>query len=626
MDELREVLKTASDLKGLAHIGLAVDFSERKFSKMHIDDPLVAAEDARFREYTNLLFCIVRSRATSMLRHVLGLPEMLAGLVHSDPEKRDITWKKFQALVAAYRAALARQEPEVKAMVARCQLSTTALQWATKFAEATSWDSISTQMQEWLDTIFSSICQTLVLESTNRELRDKEQRGSTSKNFNKFDKWSRAVDTRILEKWGRQEIQALSCAPVPASFDGDEIFQPFHGKEGKKKDSVNLCGITGKADWVTYNTVSVLDVYAELVLLQHAHETNAWGELGGSWRSSFVPESQVISMDKSRLFLVVKALKGVVVAWPLVRAGPQAAQLQMDVSSLTFLPMLDIEDIYVVPTALRSPLRWHVEDSKRAFGLRWAIVGRPRTLMQWQAEQGFAHVAESSLKKMVQEQCEGMDEQLGECTDFKYAHKLALMLMMVHLPELTHEEAIAMLLRRSVNELKPETSFLEDVDDEAISDCVLVGDQKETKTILDDRVKAAAKKASEKASVQGLVSAFFPSAKQAAQHNLWKSRAARAAKKAAAEQSRLYAALKGDATAAIKRELPKSVKLVENAKNGRWLIQHADFKEKSFSWTQRGQVAASQLVLQTAWRWHHDTTGEPVPPHLEFGSGVGSCE
>ena len=124
-----------------------------------------------------------------MLRHVLGMPDSLACLLHSEPTKKDISLKKFQQLTAAYRAASARPEAEVGAILARSQLGTTVPQWAIKFAEATSWASVSPQLQELLDTIFLSIGQTIILENDNKELRDKEQRGSTSKSYGKFDKW-----------------------------------------------------------------------------------------------------------------------------------------------------------------------------------------------------------------------------------------------------------------------------------------------------------------------------------------------------------------------------------------------------------------------------------------------------
>lgn len=611
-------MRTASDMKGLAEFGVISDFSDQKYQSMGLADPCVIVQDGLYREYWNLCTCLIRSRATSMLRHVLGMPESLAGLLHSEPTKKDISLKKFQQLTAAYRAASARPEAEVVAILARSQLGTTVLQWAMKFAEATSWASVSPQLQELLDTIFLSIGQTIILENDNKELRDKEQRGSTSKSYGKFDKWSRPVDQCLLEKFSRKEVQISTCAPVPPSFDNGEVFQPFHGTAGAEKDSVDMIGLTGKSDWVTYNTVSVLDIYAEAALLLHGYENQCWDKLGGSWRSFFVPEGQVISKDEFA-YLVVKVLKGVVVGWPVLRPGDSIAKLAEKPDELKIIPVLDLTNFDVIPTEVVSPLHQYIKNPRRAPSLLWNITGQPQHVLEWQAAQGFAHVPENSLKKLVDEKCTDVDEHLAECHDLKYSHKLALMLMMVYLPELSYEEALAKLLRRSVHELAPEASWLEEIDDEQVADCVLIGEQKETKSIVEDRAKASAKQASDKASVRELCRTFFPRAKQAAQKALTKAKAKALAKKKQLDQRRLYAALEGDVTTTLKKELPSTVRITQDDKNGRWLIAHPDFRQKSVSWTLRGQLAGSLLVLKVAWGWHQSITGGEIPPHLDFG-------
>jgi len=81
----------------------------------------------------------------------------------------------------------------------------------------------------------------------------------------------------------------------------------------------------------------------------------------------------------------------------------------------------------------------------------------------------------------------------------------------------------------------------------------------------------------------------------------------------------LYAALEGDVTTTLKKELPSTVRITQDDKNGRWLIAHPDFRQKSVSWTLRGQLAGSLLVLKVAWGWHQSITGVEIPPHLDFG-------
>lgn len=619
MSDLQGVVSTTFDLVAMSRFGLVTTFHDPKYNRLKVEDPVVVTEDCKFREYWQLCYSLIRSRATSMLRHVLGFPEMLAGLKHKDTAKQDLTWQNFRKLSEVYSAAILRTEHEIRLILEKSQLGTTAMQWAMKFGRATNWEHINEQMQEWLDTVWGSVLQTMLLENANKELRDKEQRGSTSKSYNRFDKWSRGVDLRLLEKFGRREVEVQGCVTVPANFDADTVFQPFHGKEASDRDSVNLGGITGKADWVTYNTVSVLDIYAELLLLEHAYNTDKWSEVANSWVSHFVPEGQLVSVDKQHLFFVVKVLKGVLVGWPTKKINSKSVELQMGINRLTFLPVLSLDMVDVIPTELCSPLHRHVMGEQQPSGLRWAIVGKPLPVLTWQAHNGFARVQETSLKHMVQQKCDGMDEHIGECSDLKYSHKLALMLMLVCLPDIAFNDALAKLLRRNVQEMKPESGYLEDVDDKQISDCVLIGDQEETKELVKARAKAVTKQANDTDSVRELCKVFFPLAKQAAQRALTKSQAAKVAAHTASERKRLYANLESDATEAIRRELPPTARLQADEKNGRWFISHPDFKQKSVSWTVRGTVAASQLVLKLAWGWHEATTGERAPAYLDFG-------
>ena len=146
MSELRGVLVTGRDRRSLSHIGIKVDFSPTKYRDMQESCDEVHFQDGRMGEYWNLVFSLIRSRSTSLLRHILGLPEMLAGISHEDHEKQQASLEKFKKLYSAYDAAKQRAEPCVKAMVHKCLFGSTAIRWAVRFAEAAQWQRPSPQL------------------------------------------------------------------------------------------------------------------------------------------------------------------------------------------------------------------------------------------------------------------------------------------------------------------------------------------------------------------------------------------------------------------------------------------------------------------------------------------------
>lgn len=288
------MLATARDVPGLRRCGIMVDFSAGQRKAMKVDSPEVALEDHKFKQYWNLVFSLMRSRSASMLRHIWGVPELLAGLHHKDERLRKHTFAKFQKIVEAYNTAKGRGEQIIVDMTKRSPLGTTAMRWATIFAEAGKFETITTQMQELLDAIWKSLNQTIIIENANKELRDKETRSSVSKAYCKYDKWAAPIDAKLFASFQRIEIGVKGCAPVPAAFEPEALFNPPHGNDAKL-DSVNLLGITGKQTWETCNTASILESCMDTMLMCHALDNNCWQELSCSWRSFFIPEGQILT-------------------------------------------------------------------------------------------------------------------------------------------------------------------------------------------------------------------------------------------------------------------------------------------------------------------------------------------
>ena len=117
--ECSDTFNTARDLKSLRRCGVLIDMSVKKVRDLNPSDPIVAVQDHLFQEYWRLCFSLVRSKSTAMLRHMYGLPEMLAGLLHDIPEYRARTRAEFESVYDGYQQATEREEEHVQDMVSK---------------------------------------------------------------------------------------------------------------------------------------------------------------------------------------------------------------------------------------------------------------------------------------------------------------------------------------------------------------------------------------------------------------------------------------------------------------------------------------------------------------------------
>lgn len=616
VEELCAVFHTAEDLAGLRRCGIIVDMSDKRLARLAMDDTLVLVQDKLYSEYFCLCFNLVRSRATAMIRHILGLPEMFAGLLHNDSTKQQESFSKLKSFYEGYMAASVRKEEVVKHMVARSLFGTTAIRLACLFAQSGRWQHVTQQLKVWLHTVFKSIGQTVVLENANKELRDREQRGSTGKSFNKFDKWACPVDLKLLEKFGRREVSPLSCAgSPPLGFDSARPFCPVSDKDGTN-DSLDFRSVLGKQDWTTFNTVSILDVFSEMILLRHGHERDAWHDLGGAWHSSFIPEGEVIVQkgDKPQGNFVLKVLKGVALTWPVRRIGSNCWELKAT-AELNLQVILSLDDWYVLPSQLHSPLHKFLTGERDLSAFRFVVAGKGVPILEWQSERCFAKVPEHALEKMLGEV--GVDENDRICVGAgRNSERLALLLMLRITPGLAEHAAAERLRKKQLSESADKACFLDDLTPDAITDCVLLGDQKDTKVVVDERKAMITKRAKDKQGIIDLMAAFYPKACDIGKRAQAKAQTNKKAAQAATERHRFFTALDGNASEELARSMPASVKLVTDEPNGRWLISHPSFKVKSISWSMRGASKGARLVLTTAWSWHSQTTGEDPPDHI----------
>lgn len=318
--------------------------------------------------------------------------------------------------------------------------------------------------------------------------------------------------------------------------------------------------------------------------------------------------------ETKKCALVLKVLRGVAVCYP---AAPHSYKIELDLKpeALELWPILDLTNFRVANTEMWSPLHWHLEGSDEPYKFGFKIKVGAKPVLEWQAERTFANVPEMAIRNMIDEMG-GADFDYSWGSDIKASDRLAMMLTMMVRPELDEASATKQMMTRQLMEHEPSACYLDDITDEQIQDCVLVGDQKETKEIVKQRAKAMQTRRADQEATRELIKQCFPKVQAVLKKAISKKDAA--AKLAAMEhdRSRFYDGLDRDATEALRFALPNSCRLVPDAKNGRWFINHPSFKQRSVSWTQRGHQQGAKMVLRQAWGWHHATTGEEPPAHL----------
>lgn len=163
--------------------------------------------------------------------------------------------------------------------------------------------------------------------------------------------------------------------------------------------------------------------------------------------------------------------------------GPRGFfELDLSVAQLEWKACFATDDMKVVPAKPLSPLHAFLKGSTpdATMGPIFGQTGSPMDLVTWQAEHGFSGVAEGPMRALKRE-ISGQQEVKSppELTDEPESDKLVLALVHHILKDVTHEQALKILLTRSCREDPIAASYVDDFSEEVVSDVILIGDSKE---------------------------------------------------------------------------------------------------------------------------------------------------
>lgn len=184
-----------------------------------------------------------------------------------------------------------------------------------------------------------------------------------------------------------------------------------------------------------------MDTYADIVLMQRAHETGDWPASSAALRASFVREGELfLNKHPGACYLVVKVLRGVVVGWPTRRVGKDGAELEVvgELARVVACARVGLEKWHIVSKKVAPPLHWHLRGRSDMTGFRFLREEGPMQVIEWQARSGFHGVPELAFKALGEEAGAEID-QITAVTDLNFEDKMSLVLAMSFVPDLNRE-------------------------------------------------------------------------------------------------------------------------------------------------------------------------------------------
>lgn len=424
----------------------------------------------------------------------------------------------------------------------------------------------------------------------------------------------------IFAENGRVEAQPIGdYDPIPPHLL-DNIFQP---RLTPVASDLKLAQAM-KEKFYSPNIATERESWAQAELARFLRRTGNMAALGDAWMSGLFPEGEVCSVlresgDHSVFFSLAVTRYGVV-GWSAQRVGTKYVRVRPDAEELQFEFLFDLGKAHVLPTVASSPFRAFLSKTvpSQSLGCMVELQGEPVALLKWQSDRGFIGVREETLRALADQLEVPQDMTTGTTPEEDSDAQLSLMVsLMRHMdPALDENACLSTAMRSLCNDPTTEASLdsstldLENFDDEVLEDVLDKADRVELRKAkkIEDAFKEGVKKK------QAVLRAICKQSFQAKPAGKRRQPAKKSTAVSAQEMDRWWVTTKGD-DRFIVRYLPDSARHYTDNVNGRFLLfqDSIGFTRKSFSWTQRGNQAASLMLLRTAWERHISAYGGECP-------------
>ena len=398
-----------------------------------------------------------------MITYTDFFPGALAGLL-SD-EFRDEAMANLRENYDAFvwcrdQCPLASMKRIIKDSIFR----TTSMRWVTFFGTRTGWRQ-SPQMMTMVDSIWSSWCQSRIMEVANQKLRDHETRDGPSRVLRHITMWQIPVEHEIMKSYDRPEIAPEQLAArVPDTETMDRMFTPYVRKSREQMQRLSeqehdrevlrqqwdeeLKKLTGKQDWQTSTPESKQHRIAEQKLMLHVYRLRDWTPVSEVWRCRFVPRLELLeNTAQKELFLVLKSYDCAILGWPAKVDRNGVYSVDGDIKKLKWEFVVDFDAYNVLHTEAISPVHRFLLGERENLGIAWKKTGEPKKLLDWNVDNGFPGVPEAAMKKLFGQM--NVDPP-SETSAHDHEEELKVAMIANQRPAWTQEEAL-MALHKAFN-------------------------------------------------------------------------------------------------------------------------------------------------------------------------------
>lgn len=204
LDSLYACIGAARSLKELQQCGFVVRPGSVPKS-LPLDDTRVVQEDAMAQVVMDLLLCVLKHRAKSMLHYSESYPGRLAGMLAPDTDKAKRMWGQIVSDIGVFEAARDCDWPQVAHMASRSPLAMPLMRVVARLAREHP-DPFPVVRRYVMD-IFSGLGQSVICENANHDIRDHEIRDQASRAVCRTRRWALVRQHELAGRRGRCEVE-----------------------------------------------------------------------------------------------------------------------------------------------------------------------------------------------------------------------------------------------------------------------------------------------------------------------------------------------------------------------------------------------------------------------------------
>lgn len=602
LDSLVEVCRVVQDTEKLELMGFITDFPSLRFEGMTVQSSVVQAQDRMAEAAAQFVVEVLRSRSTSMIFYAWSFPGLLAPLLSDKADVVQESMALFRRLVEAWERAKEVVDSYICTIVRKCCLNTPFMKACVHFAKKSDWE-MSDDLREICQAVFFSQLNEKLVEDANQKIRDAETRDCPSKVMSHFVQWSVPVASKLIQQYGRAEVEPLTNFSLARDAKHERLFEPMHDKN--TPEILDLAGILRDPTWHTLNSVTLKESVAQLHLLLELHTRGDWSLCESVWQNHLMPRGQVVChMHTKAFFLVLESWKAGCLAWQLQANGPKRFQFDPRPGQLTWLHCFDIKTWMVAPAENRSPLHSRLINDGRRCDICFENNSKPMTLHEWAASEGYKDVPEEVVRMLA-------DRLPSPVPETGPVEECLLSLMRHANPDMSPLMAEAALRKVAASACRCEADLV-DFDIDLALDMANSGDHGAIKDAIEDNTNARTQRATKVQQAVAALKRHFeqrPPSTKAKAHD----RDILKQKKQPNTKARWLAQASEHEQQHIEMWKPTVARVFVDDKNGRYLLSYPGADRKSFSWTSRGHTSAAVASLKWLWDAHYEATGIACP-------------